>query len=100
MRKTKVIKTSHRGGLKAHPSRRKSKSAVDRTTSLAADCSDGLFPIVGIGASAGGLEAMTQLLKALPRAPGLAFVFVQHLDPMRESALAALLSRATSMPVS
>ena len=57
------------------------------------------FPIVGIGASAGGLEAMTQLLRALPSETGMAFVLVQHLDPTHESALTSLLSRLTSMPV-
>ncbi len=39
------------------------------------------FPIVGVGASAGGLEAFTQLLKALPADTGMAFVLVQHLAP-------------------
>ena len=40
-----------------------------------------LFPIVGVGASAGGLEAFTQLLKALGPGTGMAYVLVQHLDP-------------------
>jgi two-component system CheB/CheR fusion protein len=57
------------------------------------------FPIVGIGASAGGLEAMTQLLKNLPADTGMAFVVVQHLDPTHESALSSLLARATEMQV-
>jgi len=57
------------------------------------------FTIVGVGASAGGLEAFTQLLKHLPADTGMAFVLVQHLDPHHESALANLLARATSMPV-
>ena len=57
------------------------------------------FPIVGVGASAGGLEAFTQLLKALPLDTGMGFVLVQHLDPEHESALTQILSRATSMPV-
>jgi len=57
------------------------------------------FPIVGIGASAGGLEAITQLLKSLPADTGLAFVVIQHLDPTRESILTSLLARATKMPV-
>ncbi|MDL2717961.1 MAG: CheR family methyltransferase, partial [Acidobacteriota bacterium] len=61
--------------------------------------SGGLFPIVGVGASAGGLEAFTQLLAALPRHTGLGFVLVQHLDPDHESALTEILSRATSLPV-
>ncbi len=57
------------------------------------------FPIVGIGASAGGLEAFTQLLEHLPLDTGMAFVLVQHLAPRHESMLTELLSRATSMPV-
>jgi two-component system CheB/CheR fusion protein len=57
------------------------------------------FPIVGIGASAGGLEAFTQLLTALPVTTGMAFVLVQHLDPAHESQLTQILSRATAMPV-
>ncbi|MDQ8729810.1 chemotaxis protein CheB [Bradyrhizobium sp. LHD-71] len=56
--------------------------------------------IVGIGASAGGLEAFTTLLRHLPTDTGMAFVLVQHLDPVRESALTELLSRTTSLPVS
>jgi two-component system CheB/CheR fusion protein len=57
------------------------------------------FPIVGIGASAGGLEAFTQLLQALPLDTGMGFVLVQHLDPEHESALTQILARATSLPV-
>src|SRR6187549_1645960 len=58
------------------------------------------FPIVGIGASAGGLEAFRRLLSALPRDTGMAYVLVQHLDPRHESILAELLSEATQMEVS
>src|SRR6266540_2060288 len=57
------------------------------------------FPIVGIGASAGGLEASTHLLQHLPLDTGMGFVLVQHLDPAHTSALTQLLARATSMPV-
>jgi two-component system CheB/CheR fusion protein len=57
------------------------------------------FSIVGIGASAGGLEACSALLKALPADTGFAFVVIQHLDPTHESLLPALLSRATKIPV-
>jgi two-component system CheB/CheR fusion protein len=53
---------------------------------------------VGLGASAGGLEAFTQLLRALPNNTGMAFVFVQHLDPTHETVLTDLLSKATKMP--
>lgn len=57
------------------------------------------FPVVVIGASAGGLAAFTELLKALPAKSGMAFVLLQHLEPKHESALTTLLSKATSMPV-
>ena len=57
------------------------------------------FLLVGIGASAGGLDAFTQLLKHLPTDTGMGFVLVQHLDPDHESALTQILSRITSMPV-
>lgn len=59
----------------------------------------GSFPIVGIGASAGGLEAFTELLSHLPADTGMAFVLIQHLDPKHESHLTALLSKASKMPV-
>jgi two-component system, chemotaxis family, CheB/CheR fusion protein len=55
--------------------------------------------IVGVGASAGGLEAFTQLLKHLPTDTGMAFVLVQHLDPTHASLLTELLAKATTMPV-
>jgi two-component system CheB/CheR fusion protein len=57
------------------------------------------FPVVGIGASAGGLEAFTELLQHLPVDTGMGFVLVQHLDPVHESALTKILTKATSMPV-
>src|ERR1035437_5185369 len=57
------------------------------------------FPIVGVGASAGGLEAFTELLRHLPLETGMAFVLVQHLAPQYESMLTQVLSRATRIPV-
>jgi len=57
------------------------------------------FPIVGIGASAGGLEAVTRLLKNLPPGTGMAFVLIQHLDPTRKSLLPEILQKTTRMPV-
>ncbi len=58
------------------------------------------IPVVGIGASAGGLEVFKLLLADLPAGTGLAIVFVQHLDPTHHSMLAEILGRATAMPVS
>src|SRR5436309_1059806 len=58
-----------------------------------------VFPIAGIGASAGGLEAFTELLKHLPVNSGMGYVLIQHLDPNHESILPDLLARITAMPV-
>ena len=58
------------------------------------------FPIVGVGASAGGLDAFTQLLKHLPADSGMAFVLIQHLDPTHASFLRDALAKATPMTVS
>jgi two-component system CheB/CheR fusion protein len=55
--------------------------------------------VVGVGASAGGLEAFTALLRGLPPRPGIALVFIQHLAPQHESALVPLLSAHTELPV-
>jgi len=57
------------------------------------------FPIVGIGASAGGLEAFSEILKHLPDDTGMGFVLVQHLDPDHKSALTQLLNRVSPLPV-
>jgi two-component system CheB/CheR fusion protein len=57
------------------------------------------FPIVGIGASAGGLDALEQFLRHVPGGSGMAFVIVQHLDPTHKGIMAELLQRATGMKV-
>jgi two-component system CheB/CheR fusion protein len=57
------------------------------------------FPIVGIGASAGGLEALEQFLRHVPVGSGMAFVIVQHLDPTHKGIMPELLQRATGMRV-
>ena len=59
-----------------------------------------IFPIVGIGASAGGLEVLELFLKNVPVGSGMAFVIVQHLDPTHKGILAELLQRVTPMKVS
>ncbi|MEG3844242.1 chemotaxis protein CheB [Microcoleus sp. herbarium14] len=61
---------------------------------------DAPFPIVGIAASAGGLEAFTGLLSHLPSDTGMAFVLIQHLAPDHKSLLSEILARQTKMPVS
>jgi len=57
------------------------------------------FPIVGLGASAGGLEAFEHFFRKVPRDSGMAFVLVTHLDPGRASTLTEILQRSTAMPV-
>jgi two-component system CheB/CheR fusion protein len=57
-------------------------------------------PIVGVGASAGGLEALQELFTAMPADSGMAFVVVQHFDPRHETLMPELLARHTPMPVS
>lgn len=75
----------------------RSKGNQSSTESIA---SDGItLPIVGIGASAGGLEAFKTFFRAMPTDSGMAFVLIQHLDPTHESLMVDLLSRCTTMPV-
>jgi two-component system CheB/CheR fusion protein len=57
------------------------------------------FPIVGIGASAGGLNAFKRMVEAIPEDSGMAYVLVQHLDPKHESLLPELLSKMTRIPI-
>ncbi len=57
------------------------------------------FSVVAVGASAGGLEAITAILGALPTDIAMAFVLIQHLDPKRQSLLPELLAKATKIPV-
>ncbi|MFY9977981.1 MAG: chemotaxis protein CheB, partial [Candidatus Sulfotelmatobacter sp.] len=71
----------------------------EKTADLGLTSSRTGFPIVAVGASAGGLEAFSALLRALPSHPGLALVFVTHLDPTHESAMVELLARTTTLPV-
>jgi two-component system CheB/CheR fusion protein len=58
-----------------------------------------IVSVVSIGASAGGLEAFSELLKNLPIQTGMAFVFVQHLDPRHSSQLVQILTRDTTLPI-
>jgi two-component system CheB/CheR fusion protein len=57
------------------------------------------FPIIGIGASAGGLEALEQLLSSVPDNSGMAYVVIQHLDPTQKGMLPQLLQRISKLDV-
>lgn len=80
-------------------SQRSSKSSGTNKIDEAPKVNAGSFPVVGIGASAGGLEALQRLLGSLSKDTGLAFVVIQHLDPAHESALSVILSRGSPVPV-
>src|SRR5271166_6583210 len=81
------------------PSRRPKKPAQVATPKTPVPPASGAFPIVGIGASAGGLEALERFLRHVPAGSGMAFVIVQHLDPTRKGIMPELLQRATGMKV-
>ena len=89
---------TRRNGKKQSP-RRSAPSRAATTRKKRPPESSDTFPVVGIGASAGGLEAFTKLLSHLPADTGMAFVLVQHLDPTRESMLTEILARSTKMPI-
>src|ERR1035438_1686656 len=84
---------------KSSPSRQGKKPAKVAPRETPAAPTNVSFPIVGIGASAGGLEALEQFLRHVPAGSGMAFVIVQHLDPTHKGVMPELLQRATSMKV-
>ena len=84
---------------KPSPAKRKAKKITSAKSPEKKPSRGKSLKVVGIGASAGGLEAFTQLLRSLPANTGMAFVLVQHLDPKHESMLTQLLSQRTKMPV-
>ena len=84
---------------KSSPLRRRRTSAQVASPATPGTPSNVPFPIVGIGASAGGLEALEHFLSRVPKNSGLAFVIVQHLDPTRKGIMPELLQRTTSMNV-
>src|SRR5260370_27423919 len=76
------------------------RSKADEEGSDGKPIGNSAVPVVGIGASAGGLTALESLLPAIKKDGGLAFVIVQHLDPGHQSVLADLLERLSLVPVS
>ncbi len=100
MRKPKNSRPKHNGGSTESRTGPPPGSPADETGGTSADA-DGTasFPVVGIGASAGGLEALRQLFGQLPDDSGIAFVVVQHLDPERPSMLTSVLEGVTRLPV-
>src|ERR1700730_11965805 len=93
------ISRSPQKARKSPPAPPTASQSTDDSTASVSVGAGGNSPVVGFGASAGGLEAFTQVLTHLSTRTGMAFVLVTHLDPKRESMLAEILSRSTSMPV-
>ena len=87
-----MVKRSRAGNVKTGRVR-------DTKVGTASAPDDSQFPIVGIGASAGGLEALEQFLEHMPQTSGMAFVIIQHLDPTHKGVMPELLQRATAMDV-
>ena len=85
--------------MKLTPKRRSKKVATSVCPERSALPAGVSFPIIGIGASAGGLEALEQFLGRVPAGCGMAFVIVQHLDPTHKGIMAELLQRTTGMKV-
>src|ERR1700722_1588297 len=79
------------GTIPDHPSTARPSTSRSVAPAKGFDLSN--FPIVAIGASAGGLEACQKLLDALPTKPDMSFLLVQHLDPSHKSLMAELLGR-------
>ena len=87
------------GGNASGTEQEASESLPSQIDGVADGRDEGAFPIVGIGASAGGLRAFQKFFAALPAQPGMAFVLVQHLSPDHESTLAELIQTRTQMTV-
>ena len=94
--KTKVLEEKQLRNIGEASTSKPSASDTDMNKSLTQD-----FPVVGIGASAGGLAAFEAFFSAIPKDSnsGMAFVLVQHLDPNHKSILTELIGRYTDMPV-
>ncbi len=84
---------------KPNPAKNDKKPVVTSPAATSARQERPPFPIVGIGASAGGLEALEQFLRHVPENSGMAFVIIQHLDPTHKGIMPELLQRATGMEV-
>jgi two-component system, chemotaxis family, CheB/CheR fusion protein len=98
-KKTHAVKSSLSRGVKTVGNKPKRKQSEVSATAKTRDGRSTSFPVVGIGASAGGIEAFSLMLQNLPDNLDMAFVYVQHLSPDHESFLTEILSRKTKMKV-
>ena len=96
---TSKAKPKKTDAKKPKPSRKANSVAGPEIGRAPAAPRDGNFPILGLGASAGGLEALKQFFEAMPSDSGMAFLVVMHLDPDHASILPELIQRHTAMEV-
>jgi len=87
--KTTRTKKAHAGGRQEGP----------KTAATQPPAEKGFFPVVAVGASAGGLEAFEQFFRNMPPTTGAGFIVISHLDPRHESMMTELISRFTNLPV-
>ena len=88
-----------RVGKDKNDPKRKAEQPLSRASAKSRSGSDGSFPVVGIGASAGGLEALEELFRSMPVYTGMAFVVVTHQQPGHTSLLPDLLGKCSKIPV-
>lgn len=85
--------------MKLDKKKKNTKSKTKSKNKLSSEVSEIEFPIVGIGASAGGLEAFIKVFRKMPTDTGMAFVLVQHLDPTHDSMSVDIISRETQLKI-
>jgi two-component system CheB/CheR fusion protein len=84
---------------KKKPGEQKRPEAAVKALKMAFSSDTGAFPVVGIGASAGGLEALESFFSQVPAGCNMAFVVIQHLDPTHKSIMSSLLKKYTTMEI-
>jgi len=98
MAEKKKPATKEKAAVKKKPAKQ-TKSADNTKKTIARPKETNDFPIVGLGASAGGLEALELFFSNMPHDSGIGFVIIQHLSPRYKSVMASLLAKDTQMKV-
>src|SRR4030067_3806089 len=95
MRIMRLNKSKEKKSLSSSNSKKSNHRPLTETVPLA-EC---IFPVVGIGASAGGLDAIEKFFSNMPSDSGMAFVIIMHFDPTSKSVMVEILKRYTKMEV-
>jgi two-component system CheB/CheR fusion protein len=91
--------TKTKKGAKKDPSKKARAEVKQKTAQTISKSSKGAFPVVGVGASAGGVEALEDFFENLPAESGMSFVVITHTDPKRTSLMPSIISRKTKLTV-